>query len=191
MLREVQRENKCLYSCRVLSGLNNYKIITVINLVINLFLHSPKLVKSVRLVWVTNPPPDDLSGRNKWQKDVQKKLAAWQMWLEIFCSEGVVNSCVWRLSVNQVRVRVRKESTEVFLKMFHLSERLFQLYQITILFVTRCVKKWSYARNNHRQSGHNVFKSVAPKTEKCGYGGTYIFVAVCIYNECMGTLLKH
>lgn len=33
-------------------------------LVIYLFLHSPKLVKSVRLVWVTNPPPDDLSRRH-------------------------------------------------------------------------------------------------------------------------------
>lgn len=85
--------------------------------------------------------------------------------------------------------RIRKESTEVSLKMFHLSERLFQLYQITTLVVTRCVKKCSYARNNHRQSDHNVFKSVAPKTEKCSYGGTYLFVVVCIYNECMGTLL--
>lgn len=74
----------------------------LMNLTLYLFLHSPKLVKSVRLVWVTNPPPDDLPWRNERQQRTSRKKNYITQFDKcdsgVFCSEHGVNSCC--MSVN-------------------------------------------------------------------------------------------
>ncbi len=75
------------HSCMhlVMYLVNNVTLIkystTCCTLVTYLFLHSPQLVKRVRLVWVTNPPPDHLSRKHQWQP-YEKTATTQKQWAQ-------------------------------------------------------------------------------------------------------------